>query len=255
VLGDYGCTSNPETISTSRSDNGAAPSEDIARLVGVRFVNISEPKRGLALNAAQVKSMTGNDTITARFLHQNSFQFRPQFKLYINTNHRPVITDMTLFRSNRVISIPFTRHFEESEQDNTLKVQFATEENQSAILNWLIEGYLLLRREGLKPPTCVLNEIADYEEESDRIKQFFEETMIAAEGYKTRTSAIYEKYKLWCEQNGYYAENNSNFKQALKAIAPIEKQRPDGGGSPTTVIIGYKISDMAYPIGNSYSVS
>jgi hypothetical protein len=54
---------------------------------------------------------------------------------------------------------------------------------------------------------------------------------------------------------GYYAENNSNFKQALKAIAPIEKQRPDGGGSPTTVIIGYKISDMAYPIGNSYSVS
>jgi len=76
------------------------------------------------LNAAQVKSMTGNDTLNARFLHENSFDFQPQFKLYINTNYLPVINDMTLFSSGRVIIIPFDRHFSELEQDKPLKAEF-----------------------------------------------------------------------------------------------------------------------------------
>jgi putative DNA primase/helicase len=72
-------------------------------LSGIRFVNISEPSRGLVLNAAQVKSMIGGDSLNARFLHENSFDFTPKFKLYINTNYLPVITDMTLFSSGRVV--------------------------------------------------------------------------------------------------------------------------------------------------------
>jgi putative DNA primase/helicase len=54
VLGSYGCTARPETISLKKNNNSSSPSEDIARLAGVRFVNISEPSRGLVLNAAQV---------------------------------------------------------------------------------------------------------------------------------------------------------------------------------------------------------
>lgn len=83
VLGSYGCTSRPETLSIKPNANSHNPSEDIARLAGVRFTNISEPGKGMVLNAAQVKSMTGNDTLNARFLHENSFDFVPQFKLYI----------------------------------------------------------------------------------------------------------------------------------------------------------------------------
>ena len=129
ILGGYGCTAKPETISTKQHINSQTPSEDIARLAGIRFANISEPGKGLVLNAAQVKSMTGNDTLNARFLHENSFDFRPQFKLYINTNYLPVINDMTLFSSGRVIIIPFDRHFSESEQDKTLKAEFSKPEN------------------------------------------------------------------------------------------------------------------------------
>ena len=46
-------------------------------MAGIRFANISEPSRGLFLNAAQVKNMTGNDTLNARFLHENNFDFKP----------------------------------------------------------------------------------------------------------------------------------------------------------------------------------
>lgn len=118
-------------------------------------MNISEPGKGLVLNAAQVKSMTGNDTINARFLHENSFDFRPLFKLYTNTNYLPAVNDMTIFTSGRVIIIPFERHFDESEQDKTPKKEFAKPEVQSAILNWLLEGYSLLQKEGLSLPKSV----------------------------------------------------------------------------------------------------
>src|SRR5699024_237746 len=101
-----------ETIAAKPSANSQNPTEDIARLSGVRFANISEPRRGLVLNEAQIKSMTGNDTLNARFLHENSFDFKPQFKLYVNTNYLPAITDMTLFSSGRIVIIPFDRHFE-----------------------------------------------------------------------------------------------------------------------------------------------
>ena len=93
VMGEYGSTVRPETISMKQNASSQNPTEDIARLAGIRFANISEPSRGLLLNAAQVKSMTGNDTLNARFLHENSFDFQPQFKIYMNTNYLPVITD------------------------------------------------------------------------------------------------------------------------------------------------------------------
>lgn len=134
VFGSYGCTSRPETIAQKNSTNSSQPSEDVARLAGIRFVNIAEPGKSLVLNATLVKNMTGNDTINARFLHENSFDFAPQFKLYINTNYLPVVNDMTVFTSGRVIIIPFERHFDESEQDKGLKHEFMKPEVQSARL-------------------------------------------------------------------------------------------------------------------------
>lgn len=80
ALGDYGCTFQPETIATKNYNNGSQPSEDVAHLAGVRFVNISEPSKGMVLDAARIKSMAGNDTLNARYLHENSFDFQPQFK-------------------------------------------------------------------------------------------------------------------------------------------------------------------------------
>ena len=135
VLGTYACASRPETLALKNKVNSSGPSEEIARLAGVRFVNIPEPGKGLPLNVAQVKSLTGNDTINARFLHENSFDFKPQFKIYINTNYLPIVNDVTVFTSGRILIIPFDRHFTEEEQDKTLKIEFAKEEVRSAILN------------------------------------------------------------------------------------------------------------------------
>ncbi|WP_245987434.1 phage/plasmid primase, P4 family [Ureibacillus endophyticus] len=142
--------------------------------------------------------MTGGDTINARFLHENSFDFSPKFKLYINTNYLPVITDMTLFSSGRVVIIPFERHFDESEQDKSLKREFAKPENQSAILNWLIEGYQLLKKEGLTLPDSVKTATEAYKRDSDKIALFFEDALEESPNSEVRTSEVYDRYQRWC---------------------------------------------------------
>lgn len=245
VMGDYGKAVRPETIA-HKNTNSQNPSEDIARLAGVRLANISEPGRGLMLNAAQVKSMTGNDTLNARFLHENSFDFKPQFKLYINTNHLPFITDMTVFSSNRLYIIPFDRHFEPQEQDKTLKSEFAKPDVQSAILNWLVEGYEMLTKEGLEPPKAVADATEAYEQESDKVQMFIDECLEPKPGGELRTQVVYSLYRDWCTANGLLAESLRNFNQNLQKFGQIVRRRPRGGGGMTTLFLGFAEAKKPY---------
>lgn len=240
IMGDYGKTSNPEMLSTKFGNtNASGPSEEIARLAGVRFVNISEPEKKITFNAALVKRMTGNDTLNARFLHENSFDFRPNFKIFINTNYKPSVSDMTLFYSCRLKLIPFKRHFEEHEQDKGLKGFFSLPESQSAIFNWCYAGYKLFRKQGLDDPAAVTEATKEYQDESDRIGQFVDAWLEEGEAFEERTSAVYNIYGQWCEKYGYRKENSTNFKNAIQRFFPIVRKRPsDGSGGPTTMLVG-----------------
>ena len=240
IMGDYGKTSNPEMLSTKFGNtNASGPSEEIARLAGVRFVNISEPEKKITFNAALVKRMTGNDTLNARFLHENSFDFRPNFKIFINTNYKPSVSDMTLFYSCRLKLIPFKRHFEEHEQDKGLKGFFSLPESQSAIFNWCYAGYKLFKKEGLDDPNAVTEATKEYQEESDRIGQFVAAWLEEGEAFEVRTSAVYRLYGQWCDKYGYRKENSTNFNNAIQRFFPIVRKRPnDGSGSQTTMLVG-----------------
>ena len=241
IMGDYGKTSNPEMLSTKFGNtNASGPSEEIARLAGVRFVNISEPEKKITFNAALVKRMTGNDTLNARFLHENSFDFRPNFKIFINTNYKPSVSDMTLFYSCRLKLIPFNRHFEEHEQDKGLKAFFSTDVCLSAIFNWCYEGYMRFRSEGLEDPAAVSQATKEYQEESDRIGQFVDAWLEEGEAFEVRTSAAYKLYGEWCDKYGYRKENSTNFNNAIQRFFPIVRKRPNDtkGAQKTTMLVG-----------------
>ena len=238
VLGTYACTTRPETIGV-KPVNSQNASEDLARLAGIRFSNISEPGKGLRLNAALVKSMTGSDTVNARFLHENSFDFRPQFKLFINTNYLPSVTDVTLFRSGRIRIIPFERHFSEAEQDKELKNVFRTEEAKSAILNWLLEGFRALLAEGFDTPESVRYATDEYMNESDRVARFMEEELKPDLAGEMRMKDVYDRYRRWCEANGFFSENSRNFHQELKRTANVVRKRIKGTDNKAAFLIGY----------------
>src|SRR5207253_825035 len=91
--------------------NPGTPRNDVAKLHGARLVKATESQKQAMLDEATVKEVTGGDTLSARFLFKEFFEFRPQFKLWLATNHRPSIhgTDDAIWR--RIRLIPFERQF------------------------------------------------------------------------------------------------------------------------------------------------
>lgn len=248
VMGDYGLTVRPETIAAKPSANSQNPTEDIARLAGVRFANISEPRRGLVLNEAQIKSMTGNDTLNARFLHENSFDFKPQFKLYVNTNYLPAITDMTLFSSGRIVIIPFDRHFEEWEQEQNLKAEFSRPEAASAILNWLIEGYTLLQEEGFIQPKSVKDATMSYQHDSDKMELFVEEFLEEENDAECRTQPCIRPTGTGAMTMDILRRTAGISIRHLRAIGTVVRRRPRDGGEKTTLLTGYRALVQRFPL-------
>lgn len=215
LLGEYSRTVQPETLAR-RSNNGSTPTPDIARLKAARFLNMPEPERGLELNAALIKQLTGGDTYTGRFLHENPFEFKPEFKIFINTNHLPRTGDDTIFSSERVKLIPFERHFNPEEQDTGLKAHFRKPENLSGVLNWMIEGYRLLQLEGLSVPEKIITATKEYRQDTDIVGTFLDECLIESAVNRVQTGVLYQKYTEWSRENGYRPLNNKNFVGELR---------------------------------------
>ncbi len=227
IFGDYASNVQPETIGRNNK-SGSAPSPDIARLKGARLVIMPEPERGLELNVSLMKQLTGGDKYTGRFLHENPIEFTPEFKIIINTNHRPRINDDTVFSSDRVKLLPFERHFNPKEQDTGLKAFFRQEQNMSGILNWLLDGYYLLMQDGLQQSKKMTEAINEYREESDIFGTFLNETLLQADGNRLATSRLYERYKEWMKDNGYHSLNSKNFVGELRKRYTIKRNGTRG---------------------------
>ena len=231
ILGDYSRTIQPQTLAR-RSADGSAASPDIARLKGARLVNMPEPEKGLELNIALVKQLTGGDTYTGRFLNENPIEFCPEFKIFVNTNHLPRTSDDTVFTSGRVKLIPFDRHFTPEEQDSGLKTLFRKRDNMSGILNWMIDGYRLLLEVGIESPKRVDDAIAAYRQETDIIGQFLSDCTVRHDGGRLAASELYSAYSVWAKDNGYRQMNNNNFVAEIRRRFDV---RRDGLG---TVVLG-----------------
>jgi putative DNA primase/helicase len=143
ILGDYATATATETFMKKAGDQ---TTNDIARLRGIRFVTTTEAEQGRRLSEPLIKKITGNDQMTARFLYGEYFNFTPAFKIFMATNHKPVIkgTDHGIWR--RIKLIPFTTRIEEEDQDKHLEDKLR--EEASGILNWLLAGTRQWRHEG-----------------------------------------------------------------------------------------------------------
>ena len=238
LLGDYALTMKPESLAVKQNMDSRQASGDIARLAGCRFCNASEPPKRMLFDTALLKSLLGRDSITARHLHQREFSFIPKFKLVINTNYLPTITDDTVFTSGRINVISFDRHFEPEEQDKHLKDKLRQESELSGILNWCIDGLRMYRKEGLKPPAAVQQTTETYRTDSDKIGNFIKECL-AKTGKNSSIKSIYEVYSTWCSDNGYGTESKGNFISESKSKGLYATSGTVEGKTVRNIVKGY----------------
>ena len=243
LLGDYALSTPPETLAQRKRQAGTA-SGDLARLDGCRFLNASEPPKRMLLDTALVKTLTGRDSITARNLYEREFQFVPKFKLLINTNNLPVVSDDTLFTSGRVRVIEFPHHFTETEQDPNLKRRLCQPENLSGLLNWCLAGLREFHRIGEKPPASVKTATASYQKDSDKISMFFSEAMDADAKANVAGSTAYEAYSQWCNDSGFGVDSKSSFFADLRSRNLLAETATVNGKTVHNAIRGYRIRPM-----------
>ena len=225
VLGDYSMSTPTETLLVKR--RGAIPN-DVARLKGARFVVACEADAENRLAESLIKQMTGGDTISARFLHQEWFDFEPTHKVFFGTNHKPVIkgTDYAIWR--RIRLVPFEITIPEDERDKSLPEKLKAE--AAGILAWAVQGCLNWQQNGLGAPEEVKAATDSYREEMDMLGEFLKDRCRQSQ-LMARVSSkdLYEAYTAWCQDNGQEPVGQRAFVSALKEKG-FKRSRIGNGG-------------------------
>lgn len=221
LLGDYLRAANVDTFMDDRPNGGH--NEDIARLRGCRLVTTTETEKSKRLAEGLVKRLTGGDVITASFKHERTFQFIPQFKVWLAANHKPQIngTDYGIWR--RILLVSFLAKFLKPGIDLGAG-QFRIDPNLRrdlsrelpGILNWAIAGYRAWRDQGLDAPPSVKAASEEYRQESDKLGAFLTEEMIEGEQYFCPLKQAYAAYQRWCEEGGMRAMSSRALSSELR---------------------------------------
>lgn len=210
VLGDY-ATQTPSTTLLQR--RGESVPNDLAALRGRRFVLASETDEGKQLSESLIKQVTGGDYISARFMRAEWFEFKPQFKAILITNHKPLITgtDNAIWR--RIHLVPFSITIPEAERDDDLPDKLKSE--ASGILAWLVDGCLAWQLDGLQPPPEVLSATQQYRVDQDVLATWIQERCSTDSEARAETKDLYEDYARWCKSSGEDALTKRKFGELL----------------------------------------
>lgn len=250
LLGDYGVAAHMNTFLVKKGDS--IPN-DLAALASARMVAAVETEESKRLDEPKIKQITGGDTITARFLHKEFFDFKPQFKIWLATNALPVIrgTDEGIWR--RMKRIPFDVYIPDGKKDEKLGEKLRSE--ASGILNWALEGLEDYRRNGLEEPQCVTEATEAYRGSQDWLERFVAEETEKAAGPNDFIQArkLYERFVQWAERTGEYCVKEVKFAEAMESHGH-KKARPYVGGKQVAfqAYVGRKLRDHLVSFGAGF---
>jgi putative DNA primase/helicase len=171
-----------------------------AELFGKRFVTCSEAEEGRRLNESKVKQLTGMGRQTGRRIYGAPFEFDPQFKLFLDANHRPVIRGSDDAIWNRLPVVPFAVAIPKSEQDPQLLGKLKAE--ASGILAWAVRGCMEWQANGLQLPDAVRNASEQYRCDMDVVQEFITDRCEIRPEHQVPFQSLYASFKEWCAAAG-----------------------------------------------------
>jgi putative DNA primase/helicase len=195
IFGDYATVA---AMSTFIASNVEQHPTDLAKLRGARLVVAQETQKGRRWDETKIKTLTGGDKMSARFMRQDFFDFVPTFKLFISGNHKPRLNSIDEAIRRRLLLVPFTVQIPRKERDPQLADKLWGE--RRAILRWCIDGCLEWQRIGLAPPKIVLDATENYFSDQDTLQQWLDDcTEDGGQFAFTRTTELFASWKAWCE--------------------------------------------------------
>lgn len=212
VMGDY-ATRSPSEMLMARKGDAVIPN-DVARLPGIRFTFASETGENGRLDEARIKDITSGDTLSARFMKQDFFDFKPQFKIWLATNHKPVITGGDDAIWDRIRLIPFNVRIPLDQVDLDLHDKLIAE--SAGILRWMVEGSVAWHRERLGVDSAVVTATSGYRSDMDTLGAFLSDfTVVDALG-EVASADLYTDYKNWCDEAGEYVMSQKKLAMRLE---------------------------------------
>lgn len=237
VLGDYAKRAS-DTAFQARNSGYKGPSEDLHSLRGSRFAMMPELDEGFKLNVSLIKALTGGDPLTTRRLYGQEVTWRPEFTVFMITNHLPRVAAGEEAYWNRVKPIKFGQVFVDSmgealsKNDRNLGERMAAEEPE-VILNWVLEGLKQYRERGLDAPQQVTQWRDDYRDEVDTVRQFLNEAPNEGRVEVTPQASIMVRqlhlaYAAWCADNQVPPLGMRKFNERMES-AGFEKHKKTPG--------------------------
>lgn len=207
VFGDYARQAPMDMFTTGYGDRHPT---DIASLQGARLVAASETQAGRRWDEARMKSLTGGERVSARFMRGDFFQYDPQFKLLFVGNHKPEIRDIDDAMRRRIQLVPFTVTPKVVDQLLPQKL----EAEYPAILAWAIAGCLAWQSGGLAVPPSVAASTKDYFAAEDGVGRWLAECCELGE-YETTTEQLFSSWREWTNRSGEYTGSIKRLSQLL----------------------------------------
>ncbi|MGA7102099.1 MAG: phage/plasmid primase, P4 family [Pseudolabrys sp.] len=182
---------------------------------GARLVTAVETEEGRRWAESRIKSLTGSEKISARFMRQDFFEFLPQFKLIIAGNHKPGLRSVDEAIRRRFNLIPFTITIPPSERDELLPEKLKAE--LPGILAWMIRGCTDWLERGLSPPQMVTEVTAAYLESEDAVAAWIEDCAARDPNAFAKNTDLFASWSEWAGKSGEYVGSQKRFSQNLEA--------------------------------------
>lgn len=223
IIGNYHRTAPIETFTATHSERHPT---DLAMLQGARLVTAVETEEGRPWAESKVKSLTGGDTVSARFMRQDFFEYTPIFKLIVAGNHKPRLNAIDEAIRRRMNLIPFLVTIPAEERDGQLAEKLKAE--WPGILQWMIEGCLAWQEQGLNPPAVVRNATAEYLASENAFEQWLEDCCQEKESGFEKSGDLFRSWQDWATARG--EEAGSQKRLADKLETRFKRKREPGTG-------------------------
>ena len=219
LMADYCKSAGDEVFTQTRNDRHTT---EIARLNGARMVLVTEVEEGRRWAEAKLKKMTGGDTVTARFMRQDDFEFKPQFKPVISGNHRPRIQDVDVAMRRRMNLVPFAVTIPKEKRDSGLKAKL--KEEGPGILQWLIDGCLAYQIFGLNPPAAAVAATDAYFADEDNVAKWVAERCDVGPNFGGSSSELFISWTHYAENARLFIGDSKKFKDEMNRLGYGEKR-------------------------------